>query len=230
MSKVEHFDLTGKNAVVLAADNPAGKAIADACEEAGANVARHDQAPADKVDAQIRSSADEMGGLHILACAPDLFIAKPIAEIDMNDIGNTMMANFAAQYVASQTAVDLMRGQGNGGNIILTTSVLGERGLPNTTIYSAAHGAVFNFIRALAQEVAPDGISVNGIALGWMDWMDDRIDPKDESAARAVRFTMLKRPGTAEDVGPLAVWLGGTGVGFVTGQIFPVDGGLTQHL
>ncbi len=108
--------------------------------------------------------------------------------------------------------------------------MLGERGLPNTSIYSAAHGAVFNLVRALAQELAPEGISINGIELGWMDWMDDRIDPKDEQAQRAIRFTMSKRPGKAEDVGPLAVWLAGSGVGFVTGQVFPVDGGLTQHL
>jgi NAD(P)-dependent dehydrogenase (short-subunit alcohol dehydrogenase family) len=66
--------------------------------------------------------------------------------------------------------------------------------------------------------------------MGWMDWIDDRIDTTDEDAARAIRFTISKRAGTAEDIGPLAVWLSGSGSGFVTGQIFPVDGGLTQHL
>ncbi len=113
---------------------------------------------------------------------------------------------------------------------VLVTHVLGERGLPNTSAYAAAHGAVHNLIRALAQEVAPHGIAVNGIALGWMEWMDDRLDLNDVEADRAVRFTIAKRVGTPEDVGPIAVWLAGTGVGFVTGQIFPVDGGLTQHL
>jgi NAD(P)-dependent dehydrogenase (short-subunit alcohol dehydrogenase family) len=46
----------------------------------------------------------------------------------------------------------------------------------------------------------------------------------------ALRFPIIKRAGLPEDVGPTAVWLAGTGVGYVTGQIFPVDGGLTQHL
>jgi NAD(P)-dependent dehydrogenase (short-subunit alcohol dehydrogenase family) len=123
-----------------------------------------------------------------------------------------------------------MRQQGKGGNIVLITQVLGERGLPNCSVYAAAHGAVFNFIRALAQEVAAERVSVNGIELGWMDWMTDRIDPSDEEAQRALRFTMSKRAGTANDVGPIAVWLSGSGVGFVTGQIFALDGGLTQHL
>ena len=139
------------------------------------------------------------------------------------------LTNFALPYFACQAALPFIRQRENG-NIVLVTSVLGERGLPNTSAYSAAHGAVFNFIRAMAQELAPIGISINGIELGWMDWMDDRINMKDENAARAVRFTISKRAGTAEDIGPLAVWLSGSGVGFVTGQIFPLDGGLTQHL
>jgi NAD(P)-dependent dehydrogenase (short-subunit alcohol dehydrogenase family) len=226
---IEHFDLDGKAAVVLCADNPAGNAIADAYEEAGAKVARLNAIPAQEVAAAVAGAANELGGVNILACAPDLFVAKPLAEITESDLGNVMMANFASQLFAVQAALPWLR-KNDSGNIVLVTSVLGERGLPNTSIYSAAHGAVFNFIRAMAQELAPEGISINGIELGWMDWMDDRIDKKDEQAARAIRFTMIKRAGKAEDVGPMAVWLSGSGVGFVTGQIFPIDGGLTQHL
>jgi len=85
-------------------------------------------------------------------------------------------------------------------------------------------------VRAVAQEVAHEGISINGIALGWMEWHADRIAPDDEQAQRATRFPIMKRMGTADEVGPLAVYLSGTGVGYVTGQIFPVDGGLLQHL
>jgi NAD(P)-dependent dehydrogenase (short-subunit alcohol dehydrogenase family) len=63
-----------------------------------------------------------------------------------------------------------------------------------------------------------------------MAWMDDRLDRTDEETKRAIRFTIAKRADIPEDVGPIAVWLAGTGVGYVTGQIFAVDGGLTQHL
>ena len=63
-----------------------------------------------------------------------------------------------------------------------------------------------------------------------MDGVDDRLDRTDEEANRALRFPMIKRAGIAADVGPIAVWLAGTAVGYVTGQVFPVDGGLTQHL
>jgi NAD(P)-dependent dehydrogenase (short-subunit alcohol dehydrogenase family) len=63
-----------------------------------------------------------------------------------------------------------------------------------------------------------------------MEWMGDRLDRTDEEANRALRFPIIKRAGIAADVGPIAVWLAGTAIGYVTGQLFPVDGGLTQHL
>ena len=200
---IEHFDLSGKNAVVVAANTPAGNALADALEEADANVNRIDSCPAAEIADAVGKAADELGGLDILASAPDLFLAKPIAKITPEDLGNVMMGNFASQFSACQAAVERMLAQGTGGNIVLVTSVLGERGLPNTSIYSAAHGAVQNFIRALAQEVAPNGISVNGIALGWMSWMEDRLNPSDPDAGRAVRFTIAKRAGEPEDIGPM---------------------------
>lgn len=226
---IEHFDLSGKCAVVLAADQPAGGAIADAFEEAGASVARLNQMPANEVAGAIDGAAKDLGGINVIACAPDLFLAKPLEDVSQDELGTVMMVNFAGPFNAVQAALPHIR-KNEGGNIILVTSVLGERGLPNTSVYSAAHGAIYNFIRAMAQELAPEGISINGIELGWMDWMDDRLDRKDEQAMRAIRFTMSKRAGKPEDVGPMAVWLAGTGVGFVTGQVFPLDGGLTQHL
>jgi 3-oxoacyl-[acyl-carrier protein] reductase len=227
---VDHFDLSGSNAVVLSAETPAGRAIAAAYEEAGARVTRLQTPQAGEVGRAVRRAAADMGGVQILASAPDRFLAKTVTAVTPDELAEVLTANYTAQFYACQAGIDLMRQQGTGGKIVLVTHVLGERGLPNTSVYAAAHGAVHNMIRALAQEVAPQGISINGVALGWMDWMHDRLDRSDEEANRALRFPIVKRAGSPEDVGPLAVWLAGTGVGYVTGQIFPLDGGLTQHL
>lgn len=227
---VEHFDLSGRNAVVVSAETPAGLAIADAYEEAGARVQRLARLAADDVGRAVRRAAAELGGVQILASAPDRFLAKPVTAISPDELSAVLTANYACQFYACQAAIDLMVQQGMGGSLVLVTHVLGERGVTNTSAYAAAHGAVYNLIRALAQEVAPHGISVNGVALGWMEWMDDRLEASDDNARRAIRFTIAKRAGRPEDVGPIAVWLAGTGMGYVTGQIFPVDGGLTQHL
>jgi NAD(P)-dependent dehydrogenase (short-subunit alcohol dehydrogenase family) len=227
---VEHFDLTGRNAVVVSAETPAGQAIADAYEEAGARVQRLATLAANEVGQAVRRAAEELGSVQILASAPDRFLAKPVTAISPDELSAVLAANYACQFYACQTAIDLMLRRGRGGSLVLVTHVLGERGVANTSAYAAAHGAVYNLIRALAQEVAPHGISVNGVALGWMEWMDDRLDASDNNAQRAIRFAITRHAGRPEDVGPIAVWLAGTGAGYVTGQVFPVDGGLTQHL
>jgi NAD(P)-dependent dehydrogenase (short-subunit alcohol dehydrogenase family) len=227
---LEHFDLTGRNALVLCAERPPGQAIAEAYEEAGARVTRLNTLNASEVAQAVKRAAADMGGLRILASAADRFLAKPITSITADEQAEVMMANYTTQFYACQAGIEVMLQQQQGGNIVLVTHVLGERGLPNTSVYAAAHGAVHNLIRALAQEIAPHGISINGIALGWMEWMGDRLDRTDEEANRALRFPIVKRAGIAADVGPIAVWLAGTAVGYVTGQLFPVDGGLTQHL
>jgi NAD(P)-dependent dehydrogenase (short-subunit alcohol dehydrogenase family) len=227
---VEHFDLSGRNALVLSTETPAGHAIAEAYAEAGARVTRLHTLDSGAVGDAVKHAAADMGGLQILASAPDRFLAKPVSTITPDELAAVMQANFASQFYACQAGIEVMLQGRRGGDIVLVTHVLGKRGLPNTSAYAAAHGAVHNLIRALAQEVAPHGISVNGIALGWMEWMHDRLDRTDEEANRALRFPIIKRAGVPEDVGPIAVWLAGTAADYVTGQLFPVDGGLTQHL
>lgn len=257
---VEHFDLSGRKAMVVAAETPAGAAVALAFGEAGADVAlctlRPDEGvvAAKKTQAQIeamggkssvyvmdvtlgrnvqvttRQVAKEMGGLDILASAPDLFLGKPIAETTDADLAQVMTVNFSAHYYAARSAAGEMAKNEHGGNIVLLTHVLGERSVSNVSAYGAAHAATQSLVRSLAQELGPQHISINGISLGWMDWMQDRLDPDDEDAGRAVRFTIMKRAGRAEEIGPMAVWLSGTGVGYVTGQVFTLDGGLLQHL
>ncbi len=219
-ASVDHYELSDKKAVVVS-DTPAGIAIASAYAEAGAVVSLATDANG------VEAAIEKLGGVDILACAPDKFLAKPITEIGDDELASVLATNFTTHFTAIRAATRLMQ---PGGRIVLVTHVLGERGLPNCSAYSAAHGATQNLIRALAQELAPAEISINGIALGWMDWMEDRLDPQNEEAGRAIRFTISKRAGKPEDIGPMAVWLSGTGTGFVTGQIFAVDGGLLQHL
>ena len=230
MNAVAHFDLTGKRAIVLGADTFAGTAVVAAFREAGADLAQLPAHSAHHADVEVERAALALDGVDILVCALDAFVARPFVEVSESDLDSAIENNFKFAFAAAQSAVRRMQSQRRGGNLVFVTHVLGSRGLPNSSAYCAAHGALANLIRALAQELAPAGISVNGIALGWMDWMTDRLDPTDAEAQRAIRFTLSKRAGRPNDVGPMAVWLAGSGVGYVSGQIFPLDGGLTQHL
>ena len=257
---VEHFDLSGRKAMVIGAETPAGGAIARAYAEAGADVALCVLKPdegvmaAKAIQRQIeemghasgvyvmdvtlgrnvqvttRQVAKELGGLDVVASCPDLFIGKTIGKTSDIELQQVMAVNFNSQFFAARSAsAELMRNEA-GGNIVLVTHVLGERAVQNTAAYGAAHAATQSLVRSLSQELGPHHISINAISLGWMEWMDDRLDPDDEDAGRAVRFTVMNRAGQAEEIGPMAVWLSGSGVGYVSGQVFAVDGGLLQHL
>ncbi|MGE3594587.1 MAG: SDR family NAD(P)-dependent oxidoreductase [Dehalococcoidia bacterium] len=254
---VEHFDLTNRKAIVLGADNPGGAAVARAFAEGGADlvigVFEHDrnvdmlQADLESMGARcsvlavdlqnprhageaVCNAAAQLGSLDLLAVCCDAFLAKPIDETTDADLDDVMSMNYGVAFSAVRAAVSEMRRRGQGGRLLILTHVLGERGLPNTAAYGAAHAAIHNLVRTLGRELGPDGITINAIALGWMDWMSDRLNPQDEESERAIRFALVKRAGQPDDIGPMAVWLAGSGAGYVTGQIFHLDGGLTQHL
>lgn len=258
--QTDYFDLTGKKAMVVGAEFPAGAAIARAYAQAGADVAlcaltadeavmraravkreieaMGRRAPEYVMDVTLgknvqvttRQVAKEMGGLDIVVSAPDLFMAKPIEKTSDTELARVMQVNFASQFFIVRTAAEEFRRDHRPGRIVLVTSVLGERSMLDTAAYAAAHGAVYNLVRAAGHELAREGITVNAISLGWMDWMDDRIDRESEDGQRALRFPMLRRAGRADEVGGTAVWLAAEQASaFITGQIIPVDGGLLQH-
>ena len=258
--QTDYFDLTGKKAMVIGAETPAGGALARAYAQAGADVAlcaltadeavmraravkRDIEAMGRKateyvmdvmlgknVQVTTRQVAKEMGGLDIVASAPDLFVAKPIEKTTDMELARVMQVNFSSQFFIVRTAAEEFRRDHRPGRITLVTSVLGERSMIDTAAYASAHGAVYNLVRAAGHELASENITLNAISLGWMDYMDDRIDRSDEDGQRALRFPMLRRAGRAEEIGPTAVWLASEfGSAFITGQIIPVDGGLLQH-
>ena len=86
---VEHFDLTGRHALVLSADTPPGQAIAEAYAEAGARVTSLATLSAGDVAQAVKRAAADMGGLQILASAVDRFLAKPVTSITADELAWT---------------------------------------------------------------------------------------------------------------------------------------------
>ena len=84
-------------------------------------------------------------------------------------------------------------------------------------------------MRAMSQEWAAQGITANAIALGWMEDSLGLGDPAPKTN-KTVRFVPMKRAGRVDEAAPLALWLASEAAGYVSGQVFYVDGGLTTHL
>jgi NAD(P)-dependent dehydrogenase (short-subunit alcohol dehydrogenase family) len=254
------FELKGRRALVIGAGGGAGRAIALALGEAGADVTvssatengeevmrvksvqreltkmgrksstvATDVTLGTGVQVMVRQVAKDLGGIDILVNAPDLFLGKAADATTDIEFNRVVQTNLAGTFHACRAVGKEMLKQGSGGRIINVTSVLGERAIANAAAYCAAQAGVHNLTRALATEWGPQGITVNAIAQGWMEYTPAIGNP-DPAANQTVRFVPMKRAGTPDEVAPLAVYLASDSCGYISGQVLFVDGGLSTHL
>ena len=108
------------------------------------------------------------------------------------------------------------------GRIINMASVSGIKGLPGQTNYSAAKGGIIAATKALAQEVAKKGITVNAVAPGFIK--TDMVEGLDEAALK--KTIPANRFGTPEEVAELGGFLASPAAGYITGNVIQINGGL----
>lgn len=108
------------------------------------------------------------------------------------------------------------------GRIVNMASVSGLKGLPGQTNYSAAKGGIIAATKALAQEVARRGITVNAVAPGFIK--TDMTEGLDEAALK--KLIPANRFGTPEEVADLVAFLVSPKAGYITGNVVSINGGL----
>ncbi len=111
------------------------------------------------------------------------------------------------------------------GRVINVTSIVGATGNPGQTNYAAAKAGLVGFTKSLASEVASRGITVNGIAPGFIE--TDMTSSLEQSRRDAlVTAIPLGRVGVGEDIAVVAVFLASLEASYITGQVIHVNGGL----
>jgi acetoacetyl-CoA reductase len=132
-------------------------------------------------------------------------------------------ADLDSVFNTSRHVIDGMRDR-NFGRIINISSINGQKGQMGQTNYSAAKAGVIGFTKALAQETARKGITVNVIAPGYID--TDMVAAVPEKALEGIIASIpVGRLGKAEEIAGAVLYLASEGAGFVTGSTLTINGG-----
>jgi 2-deoxy-D-gluconate 3-dehydrogenase len=246
------FDLSGRLAVVTGAKRGIGFAIAEALAAAGADIlgvsATLDpdgSAIGDRVRSLGRSfeghRVDFADRAQVSAFAAELAARDRHTDILVNNAGTIRRAPAAEhplEWFDEVLEVDLTSGfvlsqalggrmlEAGGGRIVFTASLLSFQGGINVPGYAAAKSGVAGLVRALSNEWAGRGVTVNGIAPGYIATDNTQALQDDPDRSRSILERIpAGRWGTPEDIGGAAVFLASDAARYVSGAILPVDGG-----
>ncbi|MCC5956721.1 MAG: 3-oxoacyl-[acyl-carrier-protein] reductase [Natronohydrobacter sp.] len=243
------FDLTGKSALITGASGGIGAAIARSLHGAGATVALSGTR-----EAPLQALAAELGArAHVLPCNlsdPAAVEALPKAAIEamgaldilVNNAGitrDTLMMRMSDDQWADvldvnlTAAMRLMRGSLRGmmkarwGRIVNISSVVGATGNPGQANYVAAKAGLVGLSKALAQEVASRGITVNCVAPGFIATPMTEVLTEAQQDAINQRIP-AGRMGTPEEIAAGVLYLASAEASYVTGAVLHINGGMAM--
>ena len=247
------LELTGKRALVAGASRGIGKAIAHTLAREGARVAAvargaddlarlglagaghvtiaADVSTADGAARAIDGTVDAFGGLEVVVAVAGKSFSRTVAEMDDDDLGRSLDINLWTAARVARRALPHLRTAG-GGSIVLLSSIWGREagGAPG---YNVAKAAVIALGKALAREVAADGIRVNTVAPGSIlfeggGWHRRQQADPEGIAAFVAREIPSGRFGTVDEVADVVTFLCSARARWVNGSVVVVDGGQSR--
>jgi len=154
----------------------------------------------------------------------------PIDRMSDSQWRRTLSINLDAVFALIKHSVVQMKKEpksgGASGHIVLISSTAGQRGEAFHCDYAASKGALISMVKGLSTELAPDGIYVNCVAPGWVD-TDMSASALQDPRSRGGIFSQipLGRVGTPEEIAGPILFLCTPHAGFITGEVFNVNGG-----
>ncbi len=189
-----------------------------------------DVADEPSVAAAIGGAIEESGGLNALICNAAISRNGPVTELTLDDWNRVLAVNLTSPFLCAKHAATALReSRGAIVNIASTRAFMSE---PNSEAYSASKGGIVALTHSLAISLGPQ-VRVNAIAPGWIEvgpWQKTSNRRIGEHSAADRDQHPVGRVGIPEDVAELAAWLLDDKAGFITGQCFTVDGGMTRKM
>ncbi len=239
--------LAGKKAIVTAAGQGIGRAVAALFAVEGAEVLATDVDPAkleglavarverlDVLDAAaIEAIVAAHGPFDVLANCAGFVHHGTILDCSEADFDFTMNLNVRSMYRMTKAVLPGMLAKGGGSIVNIASVASSVKGLPNRFVYGTSKAAVIGLTKAIAADFVTRGIRCNAICPGTIDSpsLQERMRAQgDYEKARAafVARQPMGRLGTPEEVGWLAVYLASDESSFTTGAIHIVDGGIVM--
>src|SRR3954468_15408011 len=244
------FDLNGMTALVTGASGGIGSAIAEALAGQGARLAvsgsnldkleafraglggDHVGLPANlsdaaAVDALVPQAVEALGGrLDILVNNAGVTRDNLAMRMKDEEWSDVIRVNLEAAFRLCRAALKPMM-RARFGRIVSVTSIVGTTGNPGQANYAASKAGLVGMSKALAQEVASRGITVNCVAPGFIRSAMTEILPEAQKAALLGRIP-IGDLGSGEDIAAATVYLASREAGYVTGQTLHVNGGMAM--
>ena len=240
-------DVAGKRVVITGAGRGLGRLLAHAFSDAGARVAL-----VARTEIDLKTVADELPGPALVCCGDvteaefndevadataaawggiDVWICNagisPIVAGPLDTPPSVwrqvLEVNLTGAFLGARAAARVMR---EGGRLIFTGSVLGERPREGLTAYSASKAGLVGLAKGLALDLATSGITVNVVAPGWFDSpLADAWKNNPALEAGVLGHTAQRRWGAPADLAGAYRFLASDASAFVTGTVLNVDGG-----
>lgn len=207
------------------------EALARECGGANCHAVACELNSPDAPRALVAETVKHFGRLDILVANHGVWPPENVAIEHMSDEQwrSTMSINLDAVFGLVKHGVAQMKSQpraGAAGHIVLISSTSGQRGEAFHCDYSATKGAIISLTKSLSTELAPAGIYVNCVAPGWVDTDMSKPALEDAEVGAKIRATIpLGRAGRPEEIAAPVLFLCTELAGFITGEVFNVNGG-----